>query len=77
LFGFRLECLERLGDEAGVFVWRRINELFNYLPLAASIEGKILCMHGGIGRSINKVCAACVCACVCVCACMDCTTGVA
>ncbi len=50
LFGFRLECLERLGDEQGVFVWRRINELFNYLPLAASIEGKILCMHGGIGR---------------------------
>ena len=38
-----------------MFVWRRINELFNYLPLAASIEGKILCMHGGIGRSINKV----------------------
>ena len=36
-------------------MWRRINELFNYLPLAASIEGKILCMHGGIGRSINKV----------------------
>lgn len=54
LFGFRLECLERLGEEF-VFVWRRINELFNYLPLAASIEGKILCMHGGIGRSINKV----------------------
>jgi len=55
LFGFRLECLERLGDEQGVFVWRRINELFNYLPLAATIESKILCMHGGIGRSINKV----------------------
>ena len=120
LFGFRLECLERLGDDQvgqkrriwrailawsvlhpslissedvpddslgallkpahlqdvegtstdikkphfgpplglinqGVWVWRRINDLFNYLPLAASIEGKILCMHGGIGRSIHKV----------------------
>ena len=54
LFGFRLECLERLGEEF-VFVWRRINELFNYLPLAASIESKILCMHGGIGRSITTV----------------------
>ena len=62
LFGFRLECLERLGEEF-VFVWRRINELFNYLPLAASIEDKILCMHGGIGRSINKVCVH-LCACV-------------
>ena len=38
-----------------MWVWRRINDLFNYLPLAASIEGKILCMHGGIGRSIHKV----------------------
>ncbi|KAJ9521431.1 hypothetical protein QJQ45_008757 [Haematococcus lacustris] len=55
LFGFRLECMERLGDDQGVYVWRRINELFNYLPLAASIEGKILCMHGGIGRSIHKI----------------------
>ncbi|KAG1666120.1 hypothetical protein FOA52_010910 [Chlamydomonas sp. UWO 241] len=55
LFGFRLECLERLGDDAGVWVWRRINDLFNYLPLAASIESKILCMHGGIGRSIHKI----------------------
>ena len=55
LFGFRLECLERLGDEQGLWVWRRINDLFNHLPLAANIEGKILCMHGGIGRNINRI----------------------
>jgi hypothetical protein len=29
--------------------------LFNWLPLAALIEKKIICMHGGIGRSINHV----------------------
>eukprot|EP00879_Flechtneria_rotunda_P009230 GHRR01009663.1.p1 GENE.GHRR01009663.1~~GHRR01009663.1.p1 ORF type:complete len:698 (+),score=243.22 GHRR01009663.1:1376-3469(+) len=55
LFGFRLECLERLGDEDGIWVWKRINSLFNWLPLAALIEGKILCMHGGIGRCINRI----------------------
>lgn len=55
LFGFRLECLERLGDDDGIWVWKRINQLFNWLPLAALIEGKILCMHGGIGRCINKI----------------------
>jgi len=55
LFGFRLECLERLGDEDGIWVWKRINALFNWLPLAALIEGKILCMHGGIGRCINTI----------------------
>lgn len=36
-------------------VWHRINDLFNWLPLAANIEGKILCMHGGIGRCINTI----------------------
>ncbi|KAI8467364.1 MAG: Metallo-dependent phosphatase-like protein [Monoraphidium minutum] len=55
LFGFRLECLERLGDEDGIWVWKRINALFNWLPLAALIESKILCMHGGIGRCINQI----------------------
>jgi len=55
LFGFRIECMERLGDPQGIFAWQRINALFNWLPLAALIEGKILCMHGGIGRSIESL----------------------
>ncbi|KAI6669745.1 hypothetical protein NL676_004630 [Syzygium grande] len=55
LFGFRIECIERLGERDGIWAWHRINRLFNWLPLAALIENKILCMHGGIGRSINYV----------------------
>ncbi|KAF5767877.1 putative protein-serine/threonine phosphatase [Helianthus annuus] len=55
LFGFRIECIERMGERDGIWVWQRINRLFNWLPLAARIEKKILCMHGGIGRSINHV----------------------
>jgi protein phosphatase len=54
LFGFRMECMERMG-EYGVFIWQRINQVFNWLPLAAHVENKILCMHGGIGRSINRI----------------------
>jgi diadenosine tetraphosphatase ApaH/serine/threonine PP2A family protein phosphatase len=27
-------------------VWQRFNALFNWMPLAAVIDGKILCMHG-------------------------------
>eukprot|EP00271_Cylindrocystis_brebissonii_P001162 TRINITY_DN11466_c0_g1_i1.p1 TRINITY_DN11466_c0_g1~~TRINITY_DN11466_c0_g1_i1.p1 ORF type:complete len:942 (+),score=168.46 TRINITY_DN11466_c0_g1_i1:136-2961(+) len=55
LFGFRIECIERMGEAAGIWVWQRINQLFNWLPLAALIEKKIICMHGGIGRSIHHV----------------------
>ncbi|XP_058082281.1 serine/threonine-protein phosphatase BSL1 [Magnolia sinica] len=55
LFGFRLECIERMGENDGIWAWTRFNQLFNYLPLAALIEQKIICMHGGIGRSINSV----------------------
>ncbi|KAE8682464.1 Serine/threonine-protein phosphatase BSL2 [Hibiscus syriacus] len=55
LFGFRIECIERMGERDGIWAWRRINRLFNWLPLAALIEKKIICMHGGIGRSINHV----------------------
>ncbi|TYI64855.1 hypothetical protein E1A91_D09G118100v1 [Gossypium mustelinum] len=55
LFGFRIECIERMGERDGIWAWHRVNRLFNWLPLAALIEKKIICMHGGIGRSINHV----------------------
>ncbi|KAL4572083.1 hypothetical protein LXL04_018852 [Taraxacum kok-saghyz] len=55
LFGFRLECIERMGENDGIWAWQRFNQLFNNLPLSALIEDKIICMHGGIGRSIHLV----------------------
>ncbi|KAL2340646.1 hypothetical protein Fmac_008586 [Flemingia macrophylla] len=55
LFGFRIECIERMGERDGIWAWHHINRLFNWLPLAALIEKKIICMHEGIGRSINHV----------------------
>ena len=47
LFGFRLECTERIGEQQGIWAWKRLNSLFNWLPLAATIEDRVLCMHGG------------------------------
>ena len=47
-----LRILPRL---QGIKAWTRLNGLFNWLPLAASIEDRVLCMHGGIGRSIHSV----------------------
>lgn len=32
-----------------------MNRLFDWLPLAAVAEDKILCLHGGIGASLKSV----------------------
>jgi len=56
-FGFSDECINRLGedplDEDSVF--SRINRVFDWLPLAAVVDDKILCLHGGIGSSLTRV----------------------
>jgi len=32
-----------------------MNNLFEWMPLAAIIENKIICLHGGIGCSLNSI----------------------
>lgn len=54
-YGFRLECMEKYGSTEGNVVWKRINEVFNWLPLAAIIDRKVLCMHGGIGPNVTSL----------------------
>ena len=53
--GFRDECVERMGEEQGYLTWYRINTLFNWMPIAATIDEKILCVHGGLGRNLRTV----------------------
>ncbi|CAH2039025.1 unnamed protein product [Thlaspi arvense] len=55
VYGFKAECMERMGVSDGEQAWEQINILFNLLPLAALIEKKILCMHGGIGAYVNTL----------------------
>jgi protein phosphatase len=56
-FGFYEECEIRLGENSSLddSVFTAINDLFDYLPLAAIIEDQILCLHGGIGANVNKI----------------------
>ena len=56
-FGFAEECEERLNDdlEAEFSVFQTINRFFEWLPLAAVIENKILCLHGGIGKKLASI----------------------
>lgn len=36
-------------------LWRLFTDLFNYLPVAALIEERILCMHGGLSPDLNSI----------------------
>ena len=56
-FGFSEECAERLSEdvEEPSSVFETINRFFNWLPLAAIIDDRILCLHGGIGSTLNSV----------------------
>jgi protein phosphatase len=55
--GLGEECEKRLDEnirqENSIFM--KLNALFELLPLAVIIDNKILCVHGGIGSSVNKL----------------------
>jgi protein phosphatase len=56
-FGFFDECEQRLQENPDLpdSVFNRINNLFEYLPLAGVIDSTILCIHGGIGSSVKRL----------------------
>ncbi|KAI6695027.1 hypothetical protein NL676_022737 [Syzygium grande] len=51
IYGFYDECKSRLT----VGVWKKFIDCFNCLPVAALIEGKILCMHGGLSPKLTNL----------------------
>ncbi|CAD7933825.1 unnamed protein product [Amoebophrya sp. A25] len=57
IYGFREECRRRLKEdpEQPDSCWYMFNTIFEWLPCGAVIEGRILCIHGGIGGSIESI----------------------
>ena len=51
IYGFYDECKRRYN----VRIWRSFTDLFNYLPVAALIDDKILCMHGGLSPELKNL----------------------
>ncbi|KAF3793881.1 Serine/threonine-protein phosphatase [Nymphaea thermarum] len=51
IYGFYDECKRRFS----VRLWRTFTDCFNCLPVAAIIDDKILCMHGGLSPEMESL----------------------
>ncbi len=45
-------CLCVPGEEGGLWAWERFNQVFNWMPLAAVIEKRVICMHGSLRTAL-------------------------
>ena len=52
VYGFYDEILRKYGNANP---WKYCTELFDYLTIAAVIDGKILCIHGGLSPDIKTL----------------------
>ncbi|UKK02679.2 serine/threonine protein phosphatase [Theileria orientalis] len=57
VYGFQNECAKRLNEDvsSAYSCWQGFNKIFEIMPLGAVIEGRILCVHGGIGKTVETV----------------------
>ena len=50
-YGFFDECKKRYN----IKLWKIFSDCFNWLPISAIIENKILCMHGGLSPELTSI----------------------
>ena len=50
-YGFYEECK----NTYSVKIWKLFNDMFDWFPIAAMINRRILCIHGGISPSLNNI----------------------
>jgi serine/threonine-protein phosphatase 6 catalytic subunit len=52
VYGFYDECIRKYGSANA---WRYCTEVFDYFTLAAVIDGRILCVHGGLSPDLTTI----------------------
>lgn len=52
VYGFYEECLTKYGS---TMVWKYCCQVFDFLTLSAIIDGRILCIHGGLSPEIRML----------------------
>jgi len=52
IYGFYGECMRKYGNAN---VWKIFTDLFNYFTIAALIDDRLFCVHGGLSQQITSL----------------------
>jgi len=52
VYGFYDECQRKYGNANP---WKYVTELFDWCPLAAVVDGAVLCVHGGLSPDVRTI----------------------